>query len=59
MRSQICFNDWGNFGLETVTDSRFETKQTVRSVGVLTVRNTMLNLDSSLSAAWVFKTPKT
>jgi hypothetical protein len=58
MPSQICFKDWDNFGLETVNDSRFETKQTVRSVGVLSARNTVLNLDSSLSA-WVFITSKT
>jgi len=50
MRSQICFNDWGNFGLGTVTDSRFEMKQTVRSVGVLSVPNTVLYLESSPSA---------
>lgn len=37
MCSQICLNDWDNFGSETVTDSRFEMKQTVRQVGVLTV----------------------
>lgn len=58
----ICFHRYasttGVIWALTVTDSRFEMKQAVRSVGVLTVRNTVLNLDSSPSA-WVFKTSKT
>jgi hypothetical protein len=54
MPSQICLNDWDNFGPETVTDSRFEMKHTTRWVGVLTVGTTVLNLDSSPSA-WMFK----
>jgi hypothetical protein len=57
MPSQICLNDRDNSCFETVTDSRFEMKQAVRNVGVPTVRDTVLNLDSTPSA-WVFSITK-